>query len=636
MNCCRKPQNKCCGIGYKMIPAALGDDTGEFKPENGAYHNMLIKYEENGALYFYANDGVYVALDADRFLSEISKWEKEAKADVDAQIDERFDELNVQQEVNNKLEEMAADGTLGEIIDQYLQTNVAWIFDTVADMKAATNLVAGSYAQTLGFYSINDGGGATYFITDDGTANEMDIIAVGDLYANLVHIPNYYNMKTVGCKANNNTFDNSTIINAMMGARRTLFFPYGEYYISKPIVITENHVTIRGENQRTRIIKNTNDGFNLTIETSKGTTYNFNSIDTNFYIGKATSSSGTVSLVKIEDLGIVCYDSTNTGSSYGMFILGCGYFKTNNVQLIDYNRGIFVDDSFALNLNSIEALTFGENRNAVEVKDSTAVYISDSYLNGRYQSIISDNSRVYCHNVACESHGYVFSTVNAGYLTLVNCRSETYASIVNAQGASQINITSCDLEGHGSSFTQFMRVRNNSKVSVRNSLIRYRVYEGETAPETITGFTLENGSIVTCECYYNIHEGVTVNNSLQSSCDLWIIDLNNEGKHATLSPGTGVTLTDKKVYIKDGYLNVYLTGNTSTAMTQGSSTNLCTISDVPIPTVAHRCLAGTAPSNLYTTYRPAYCGINTSGIITLTPSEENQKYFVINTKYRIG
>lgn len=62
MNCCRKPQNKCCGIGYKMIPAALGDDTGEFKPENGAYHNMIIKYEENDAIYIYANDGTYVKI----------------------------------------------------------------------------------------------------------------------------------------------------------------------------------------------------------------------------------------------------------------------------------------------------------------------------------------------------------------------------------------------------------------------------------------------------------------------------------------------------------------------------------------------------------------------------------------------
>ena len=101
-------------------------------------------------------------------------------------VENYFDNLDVQEEINNKLDQMAEDGTLQEIITAYIQANVAWTFDTVADMKASTNLVSGSFAQTLGFHSIGDGGGAIYKITDSGTANEMDIIAIGDLRANLV------------------------------------------------------------------------------------------------------------------------------------------------------------------------------------------------------------------------------------------------------------------------------------------------------------------------------------------------------------------------------------------------------------------------------------------------------------------
>ena len=101
-------------------------------------------------------------------------------------VDHYFDNLDVQEEINNKLDAMVEAGTLQEIITTYIQSNVAWTFDTVADMKSATNLVAGSYAQTLGFYSIGDGGGALYKITDTGTANEMDVIAIDSLYANLV------------------------------------------------------------------------------------------------------------------------------------------------------------------------------------------------------------------------------------------------------------------------------------------------------------------------------------------------------------------------------------------------------------------------------------------------------------------
>lgn len=100
-------------------------------------------------------------------------------------VHDYFDNLDVQEEINNKLNEMLAQGTLQEIITAYIQSNVAWMFDTVSDMKLATNLINGSYAQTLGFYSINDGGGGLYKISDTGTANEMDVIAVGDLYASL-------------------------------------------------------------------------------------------------------------------------------------------------------------------------------------------------------------------------------------------------------------------------------------------------------------------------------------------------------------------------------------------------------------------------------------------------------------------
>ena len=54
-------------------------------------------------------------------------------------------------------------------------------------MKASTNLVDGSYARTLGYHSINDGGGALYKITTSGTADEGSIIAIGStLKAHLI------------------------------------------------------------------------------------------------------------------------------------------------------------------------------------------------------------------------------------------------------------------------------------------------------------------------------------------------------------------------------------------------------------------------------------------------------------------
>ena len=125
-------------------------------------------------------------------------------------VEDYFDNLDVQEEINNKLDAMVEAGTLQEIITEYIQANVAWTFDTVADMKSAANLVNGSYARTLGFHTINDGGGATYYITDTGTANEMDVIAIGSLYANLVYglevIPEQFGAYGDGTHNDSNVF----------------------------------------------------------------------------------------------------------------------------------------------------------------------------------------------------------------------------------------------------------------------------------------------------------------------------------------------------------------------------------------------------------------------------------------------
>lgn len=94
-----------------------------------------------------------------------------------------FDNLDVQEEINNKLDDMVEQGTLQEIITQYIQANVEWTFDTVADMVASENLINGSYAVTLGYHSLNDDGGATYKIrtvTNEDVADGGSIIALND------------------------------------------------------------------------------------------------------------------------------------------------------------------------------------------------------------------------------------------------------------------------------------------------------------------------------------------------------------------------------------------------------------------------------------------------------------------------
>ena len=179
-------------------------------------------------------------------------------------VDNYFDNLDVQEEINNKLDQMAEDGILQEIITTYIQSNVAWAFDTVADMKLATNLVNGSFAQTLGFNSKDDLGGAIYKIrtkAEGESANEIDKIALYDttLIAEIVPISTI-NVKQLGAKGDGVT-DETSLLNAIFSYCNTndihtIIFPYGTYNVSDTVTIYSNSI-IQGAGKNATIINNT-------------------------------------------------------------------------------------------------------------------------------------------------------------------------------------------------------------------------------------------------------------------------------------------------------------------------------------------------------------------------------------------
>lgn len=160
-------------------------------------------------------------------------------------VDNYFDNLDVQEEINNKLDAMAEAGTLQEIITTYIQSNVTWTFDTVADMKQANNLVDGSYARTLGFHTVNDGGGALYRITNTGTANEMDIIAVGSLFANLIdELP--VCVDKLGAYGDN-SHDDYAVINYALSTYKSISLQRKTYLISSTLTISSSNNKIIGD-----------------------------------------------------------------------------------------------------------------------------------------------------------------------------------------------------------------------------------------------------------------------------------------------------------------------------------------------------------------------------------------------------
>lgn len=187
--------------------------------------------------------------------------------ELQSYVNNYFENLDVQEEINNKLDQMAQDGTLQKIISEYLKTKAIIGFDTVSDMKNSENLAENSYARTFGFYTLNDGGGALYKIhkkEDDVITDEMFTISIGtDLYAELI-LNSHINILKIGAKPNID-FDNSACINSAINYaiknNLTIYIPIGKFQINSSLIIN-NNITIEGEDSNFAEYKGNFDSLN--------------------------------------------------------------------------------------------------------------------------------------------------------------------------------------------------------------------------------------------------------------------------------------------------------------------------------------------------------------------------------------
>ena len=278
-----------------------------------------------------------------------NKLSKETKETVEEYINkfnelhdyvhDYFDNLDVQEEINNKLDDMTEAGTLQEIITEYIQSNVEWTFDSVADMKASTNLIAGSYATTLGYYSANDGGQSVYKVVDSAPATHYESLGDG-LYAELI-LTDEMNVKQFGAKGDGVTDDTSAIQKAIDNAS-VVIVPNGTYMIKADDphqtgpynhsnedydggLKLKSNLTIKGESKNSilKAITTTSENYNVI----RG--YNVNNIN-------------------IENITIIgdkeTHDNTLGGEwGHGLMIMQCSNVNVTNCDIKQtWGDGIYV------------------------------------------------------------------------------------------------------------------------------------------------------------------------------------------------------------------------------------------------------------------------------------------------------
>lgn len=155
-------------------------------------------------------------------------------------VENYFKNLDVQDEINKKLDEMVASGALPDAILQALK-NVIRTYETVAEMKADTALTVGYKVRTTGFYSSNDGGGAYYTIqSGSGNATGDKIALNNGLCAFLVH-SQYIDAGQLGFAEN---IDNTPVFNSISTNKNIVIKFGGHVYPFSPLLINRNNHTI--------------------------------------------------------------------------------------------------------------------------------------------------------------------------------------------------------------------------------------------------------------------------------------------------------------------------------------------------------------------------------------------------------
>jgi len=141
------------------------------------------------------------------------------------------------------------DGTVSKNVKLLLEETSQnfLLFDTVADMKESSELYVGMKAKTLGYNTVNDGGGAFYDIVPKGTGvvdgGSVISLPVSNLQA-LAAFSSVVSVKQFGVAEN--ITDNSDKLQRAIDYSDALYVPKGEYVVNKQILL-KSDFTLYGE-----------------------------------------------------------------------------------------------------------------------------------------------------------------------------------------------------------------------------------------------------------------------------------------------------------------------------------------------------------------------------------------------------
>ena len=352
-------------------------------------------------------------------------------------VDNYFKNLDVQDEINNKLNEMAEDGTLQEIISAYLNSKTIFGFDNVESMKNSTNLIDGSYARTYGYYHVNDGGSGLYRIRNVTNKDDVDggsLIALNNtnLVAELI-TNGSINIKQYGAKETINSHyenDISTYLEKCLNKYDEVYIPNGTYYLSSLTMNVNNKHLIGIGNVK---IYTNNAGLVFS-----GTEPYINRVrelrikNINF-LGENRVGVG----LTLRHFGECYIDDCHFGGlEKGLYLLNGSEFAMNNSILI--GNTISIDITKEENHNDIDAISI----NDCAISNSSICVRTDSIRGCTFNNTVISNGPNNI-GVLIRSTNHVSENIN-----FVNCELEAITKsgiVVGDEGENRYGLTSLNI-----------------------------------------------------------------------------------------------------------------------------------------------------------------------------------------------
>lgn len=358
-----------------------------------------------------------------------------------------LDDKNLQPLINNKLDEMASDGTLENIISKYISEDMLIVVDTVADM-IALDLVENQKVKTLGYYSVNDGGNATYKIVENAPSTKYETLD-NNLYAELI-FNNDINVKMFGAYGDG-THDDTTAIQTAINSVRsyilsktntreldTLSFPTGTYKITDTINLSP---LVKIKTLGCVLIDSYATGSALHIlpqstDTEQWFHYNGNYITANdglFITNKNNSKGSTVGL------------EISTTDSLGDSFKGFMHATIENITFKDFNTGILTHKR-NIYCDNFVGLKFLQTTNNIQWGDSgTAAANSGeriTFRNCQFGSLETEIMLLMYNDIA--DMNFIDCSFDYGNCVLYDAGNKGY---------SNFNFTQCHFEGISYSMT---------------------------------------------------------------------------------------------------------------------------------------------------------------------------------------